>query len=161
MPRIRPVKTVSTVRYLADFLAYYEGDFFVCFPYCFFLPSFSSSLHFCHWLQSIGQVIIFPFLKVVFETIYLRLGLKAMWQGLCAMLSHLDISDWDLSLAKTHGAWLQDLMKLRLWCLIAKNSVRDTAIGKKWICSDSERSILHRVWSHHRGLQHQPWNVVG
>ena len=27
---------------------------------------------------------------------------------------------WDLSLAKTHGACLQELMKLRLWCLIAK-----------------------------------------
>ena len=27
-----------------------------------------------------------------------------------------------------------------------KNSIRDTVIGKKWICSDSERSTLHRVW---------------
>ena len=26
----------------------------------------------------------------------------------------------DLSPAKTHDAWLQDLMKLRLWCLIAE-----------------------------------------
>ena len=26
----------------------------------------------------------------------------------------------DLSPAKTHDAWLQDLMKLKLWCLIAE-----------------------------------------
>ena len=29
------------------------------------------------------------------------------------MLSHSVTSDWDLSLAKAHGAWFQDLMKLR------------------------------------------------
>ena len=28
-----------------------------------------------------------------------------------------------------------------------KNSVRDTAIGKRWICSDSERNTFHRVWA--------------
>ena len=28
-----------------------------------------------------------------------------------------------------------------------KNSVTDTAIGKKWICLDSERSTLHSVWA--------------
>ena len=83
------------------------------FPAAFFLQSFSSSLHLCHCLQSIGQVIIFPFLKVVLETVYLRLGLKPTWQGLCALLSHSLVSDQDLSLAKTHGAWFQDLMKLR------------------------------------------------
>ena len=49
--------------------------------------------------KSIGQVIIFPFLKVVFETFNLRLVLKPMWQGLCAMLSHSVVSDWNLSLA--------------------------------------------------------------
>jgi len=65
-------------------------------------------------LQSVGQVIIFPFLKVVFKTVYLRLGLIPTWKGLCAMLSHSVVSDWDLSLAKTHGAWFQDLMTLRL-----------------------------------------------
>ena len=54
----------------------------------FFLPSFNSSLRRCHCLQSIGQVITFPFLKVVLETVYLRLRLKPTWQGLCAMLSH-------------------------------------------------------------------------
>ena len=25
--------------------------------------------------------------------------------------------------------------------------MRDTAIGKRWICLDSERSTLHRVWA--------------
>ena len=48
-------------------------------------PPILSSL--CHHLQSIGKVIIFPFLKVVFETIYLKLGLKPTCQGLCAVLS--------------------------------------------------------------------------
>ena len=71
----------------------------------FFLPFFSSSLHLCLCLQSTGQVIIFPFLKVVFETVYLRLGLKPTWQGLCATLSHSVVFEWDLSPAKTHGAW--------------------------------------------------------
>ena len=28
-----------------------------------------------------------------------------------------------------------------------QNSMRDTAIGKRWICLDSERSTLHRVWA--------------
>ena len=66
----------------------------------------------------------------MFETVYLRLGLKTMW--LCAMLSHSVVSDWDLSLAKTHSAWFQDLMKLRfLMSHCKKNSVRDTVIGKR------------------------------
>ena len=99
------------------------------FSHCFFLLSFSSSLHLCHCF--IGQVTIFPFLKVVFEAVYLRLGLKPTWQGLCAMLSHSVISDWDLSLDKTHGAWFQDLMKLGFLMYHCKNSVRDTVIGKR------------------------------
>ena len=28
-----------------------------------------------------------------------------------------------------------------------KNSVRDTVIGKRWICSDSEKRTFHRVWA--------------
>ena len=28
-----------------------------------------------------------------------------------------------------------------------KNPVRDAVIGKRWICSDSDRSTLHRVWA--------------
>ena len=63
------------------------------------------------------------------------------------MLSHSIISDWDLSLDKTHGAWFQDLMKLRFLMNHCKNSVRDTAIGKRLICLDLERSRLHRVWA--------------
>ena len=111
--------------------------------HCFFLLSFSSSIHLCHCL--IGQVIIFLFLKVVFETIYLRLGLKPTWQGLCAMLSHSVASDWDLSLAKTHSAWFQVLMKLRFLMSHCRNNlVRDKGIGKKWVYSDTERSTLHR-----------------
>ena len=46
------------------------------------------------------------------------------------MLSHSVVSDMDLSLAKTHGAWLQDLMKLRLLMFHCKNSVRDTVIRR-------------------------------
>ena len=95
----------AQVRHLADFPTGYEGDPSAHFPHCFFLPSFSSSLHLCHCLQSIGQVIIFSFLKVVLETIYLRSGLKPTWQGPCAVLCHSVVSDWDLSLAKTYGAW--------------------------------------------------------
>ena len=53
----------------------------------------------------------------------------------------------DLSLAKTHDAWLQNIMKLRFLMSHCKNSVGDTVIGKRWICSDSERSTLHRVWA--------------
>ena len=58
------------------------------------------------------------------------------------MISHSVISKWDLRLAKTHSAWLQDLMKLRFLMSHCKNSVGDTVIGKRWICSDSERSTL-------------------
>ena len=64
------------------------------------------------------------------------------------MLSHSVISDWDLSPAKTHSAWFQGLMKLRfLMSHCKKNSVRDKAIGKRWICSDSERNSLHGEWT--------------
>ena len=53
--------------------------------------------------------------------------------------------DQDLSLAKTHSAWFQDLMKLRfLMSHCRKNSVIDKVIGKKWIYSDSERNALYR-----------------
>ena len=38
-------------------------------------------------------------------------------------------------------------MKLRfLMSHRRKNSVRDRVIGKKWIYSDTERSIPHRAW---------------
>ena len=111
VPRIRPMKIVARVRPLAIFPPSYERGSSAHFPHCFFFPPFSSSLHLCHCL--IGQVVIFPFVKVVFETIHLRLGLKPTWQGLCAMLSHSVMSDWNLSPAKNHGAWFQDLIKLR------------------------------------------------
>ena len=75
-----------------------------------------------------------------------------MWQGLCAMLSHSVISDWDLSLTKIHGAWFYDLMKLRLLMSHNKNSVRDREIGKRWICSDSERSTHQECGPSQRGV---------
>ena len=87
------MKAVGTGRYLADFPAGYEGDSLACFSHFFFLLSFSSCLHLSHCLQSIGEVIIFPFLSVVFETIYVRLGLKPAWQRLCAVLSHSVVFD--------------------------------------------------------------------
>ena len=59
------------------------------------------------------QIIIFPFLKVMLKTLYLILGLKPTWQGLCAMFSHSVVSDWDLSPVKPQGSWFQELMKLR------------------------------------------------
>ena len=48
------------VSYLTDFPSGYKGDSSAQFSHCFFLLSFSSSLHLCHCLQNIGQVIIFP-----------------------------------------------------------------------------------------------------
>ena len=52
---------------------------------------------------------------------------------------------WDSNLAKTHGTWFQDLMKLGfLMSHRRKNSVRDKVTGKKWIYSDTERSTLQR-----------------
>ena len=69
-------KLWAQVRYSADFLPGYKGDSLAHFSHCFFLLSFSSSLHLCHHLQSIGQAIIFPFLKAVFKTVHLKLGFR-------------------------------------------------------------------------------------
>ena len=63
------------------------------------------------------------------------------------MLSHSVVSDMDLSLAKTHGAWLQDLMKLRLLMSHCKKFSERHSDKKRWICLDAERSTLHRVWA--------------
>ena len=62
--------------------------------------------------------------------VHLTLELKPMWQGLCAMLRHSVISDWDLNQAKAHGSLFGNLMKLRLFMSHCKISVRDTAIIK-------------------------------
>ena len=71
------------------------------------------------------------------------------------------ISDRDSSPAKTHGTWFQGLIKLRfLMSHHRRNSVRNKVIGKKWIYSDSERSILHKQRVGHRRGQGQPWNVA-
>ena len=137
------MKTVSTGQAFSRFPnRLWRGS--ARFSHCFFLPSFSSCLHLCHCL--IGQVIIFPFWKVVFETVYLRLSLKPTWQGLCAMLNHSVLFNWDLSPAKTQGAWFQDPVKLRLLVSHRKrNSVRDIGVGERQICSDSERSTAYRM----------------
>ena len=58
---------------------------------------------------------------------------------------NLNPCDQDLNLAKTHGTWFQDLMKLRfLTSHCRKNSVRDNVIDKKWAYSDPEGNALHR-----------------
>ena len=88
----------AQIRYLADFLAGYEGDSSACFSHCFFLMSFSSSL----------------------------LGLEP-GQNLWCLASEPN----EAQVLMSH----------------CKNSVRDTAIRKRWICSDIERSRLRRVWA--------------
>ena len=103
---VMPMKTVSMGQVFSRFSSRlwrgFLGTFFsLLFPPVFQLP-FPSV---CHCLQSIGQVIIFPFMKVVFEAIYLKLGLKPTWQGLCAMLNHSVVSDWNLSPGKPHRTW--------------------------------------------------------
>ena len=83
----------------------------------------------------------------MFETVYLRLGLKLTWQGLCAMLNHSVVSNWDLRLAKTHSAWFRELMKLRfLMSHCRKNLVRDKVIVK-WVFREKHTSRV----GHHRG----------
>ena len=68
----------------------------------------------------------------MFESVYLKLGLKPMWQVPCAMLTYSVGFYQDLSKAKAHGAWFQDLMQLRfLISHCKKNSMRDTVIGKR------------------------------
>ena len=136
----------AQVRHLTVFLASYKSTFFpLLFPPILQLLFPSMPL-----FTNIGQAIIFPLLKTVFETVYLKLGFKPTWQGLCALLGHSVMSGMDSHLAKTHGAWFQDLMKLRfLASHCRKNSVRDTVKGKRLICSNSERSTVPLC--HHRG----------
>ena len=47
------------------------------------------------------------------------------------MLSQSVVSDWDLSSAKTHSVWFQDLMKLRFLRSHCRKIQRDTVIGKR------------------------------
>ena len=51
------------------------------------------------------------------------------------MLSHSVISDWGLSLAKMCLV-LGPNEAQALYVSLQENSVRDTAIGKKWVCLD-------------------------
>ena len=50
-------------------------------------------------------------------------------------------------------------MKLRLLMSHCKNSMRDTAVGKRRIYSDSERGTLQECGPSQRGVQ-WPWNVL-
>ena len=57
------------------------------------------------------------------------------------------MSDWNLSPAKNHGAWFQDLIKLRfLMSHCRKNLVRDKVIVK-WVFREKHTSRV----GHHRG----------
>ena len=94
VPRIRPMKTMSTVRYLTGFPAGCERDSLAHFS----LPYFSISL---------------PGLEPCQNPWYLASEPNEAQ----ALISH------------------------------CKNSVRDTVIGKRWICLDSEKRTLHRVWA--------------
>ena len=63
----------------------------------------------------------------------------------------------DLSPAKTHSAWLQDLMNLRLLCLIAKIQLETLDRSEVDLFRFREKHPPQAV-GHHRG--HQPLNVV-
>ena len=73
------------------------------------------------------------------------LGPKPTWLGLKPSQNpawDLNQRVWDSNPAKIHGIWFLDLMKIRFLMFHRwKNSVRDKVIGKKWIYSDTERSI--------------------
>ena len=114
VPRIRSMKTVGTGQAFSSFSRKLWKGFLNSFPHCFFLPSFSSPLDLCHCLQSIGQVIIFHFWKLC-----LKLFTYDWDSNPCGRNSVLCLvtvmSYQDLSLAKTHGAQFQDLVKLRFF----------------------------------------------
>ena len=79
-------ETVGTGQAVSSFPSrLWRGFLCTIFP-LLFLPILQL-LSLCHCLQNIGQVNIFPFLKVVLSQLsQLRLGLKPTWQGLCAVL---------------------------------------------------------------------------
>ena len=70
----------------------------------------------------------------------------------------LNLCGWDSNPAKSHSTWFQDLVKLRfLMSRGRKNSVRDQAVGKRWLYSDTE-STLHTEWGHLRAwVRHKVW----
>ena len=59
------------------------------------------------------------------------------------MLSQSVVSNWDLSLAKTHVPVSGPNEAQVLGVSLQKYSVRD--IAKRYICLDSERSTVHRM----------------
>ena len=92
------------------------------------------------------------------------LGFKPTWLGLQPSQNaawDLNPCGWDSNPVKTHGTWFQNLMKLRfLMSCYRKNSVGDKMIGKKWICSDTERSTRYRQTVGHHRRQMQPPNLA-
>ena len=77
-----------------------------------------------------------------------------LWRGLLGVFFPLLFPPVLQLLSPGTWAWLKHTVpgfrtqwKSGSWCLIEKHSVRDRVIGKRWICSDSERSALHRVWT--------------
>ena len=76
-----------------------------------------------------------------------------LWSQLKQLTTDWDLSlcGWDPNPAKSHSTWFQDLVKLRfLMSRGRKNSVRDQAVGKRWLYSDTE-STLHTERGHRRG----------
>ena len=106
VPRIRPMKTVSTGWVFSRFSSrgLWRGFLSMFFPLLFppilhlLFPSMPLLTNYWagHHL-SISESCAWNH--------YLQKGLKPTWQRLCAMLSHSVISNWDLSLAITHSAW--------------------------------------------------------
>ena len=89
----------------------------------------------------------------------LELGQNPAWD--------LNPRGWDTDPAKTHGAWFQDLMKLRfLMSHCRKKSVRDKVICKKWIyperntpqtdCRPSQKARVRNTLPRQCGL----WQMV-
>ena len=155
MPRIRSMKTLGTDQVFSRFFGKLWKGFLSDFSTAFSSHP-SIPLYLWHHIQSIEQVIIFPFLKVVFETVYLRLGPKPMWQRMagtlcyaCSLSHEPSQKPWCL-VSGPNEAHVQDI-SLKKKKKKKKNSVRDTGIGKKWICLDLERSTLHRVWAKAEG----------
>ena len=76
------------------------------------------------------------------------------------MLSHSVVSDWDLSPAKTHGAWFYDLMKLRLLMSHCKKfSERHSSRWEVDLFGFRETHTPQGVGLC-RGQVQRPWNVV-
>ena len=66
------------------------------------------------------------------------------------MLSHLIVSGRDLNMAKTHGAWFQDLMRLRFMMPHCKKfSERHSEVRGRFVWI--QREAHSKSVGHHRG----------